>query len=186
MTVTTAHRLLALLPAIYREDAFLGRYLAAFESMLLELESKVDSIATHFDPRTAPDEFLPWLASWMAFSVQADLARDKQRAFLAQLIPLYRRRGTAGSLQELLTIFTTGKAEVKDDLPEPNTFKVKVTLTASTPAESLRQRTIAHALIEMEKPAHTAYTLEVEFPSMQIKTTSQVGVNTLIGPRRNP
>ena len=35
MTTASAPRLLALLPAVYREEAFLGRYLAAFEEVLL-------------------------------------------------------------------------------------------------------------------------------------------------------
>jgi hypothetical protein len=40
---------------------------------------------------------------------------------------------------------------------------------------------IAHALIELEKPAHTVYTLKVSYPSMQIAISSHVGVDTILG-----
>lgn len=181
MTTNAAQRLLSLLPAVYREDAFLGRYLAAFEDVLLGLEQRIDGISRLFEPQHAPDDFLPWLSSWMAFALRAHLDVNQQRNFLARVIPLYRRRGTRQNLQDLLTIFTRGLPTVEESATEPNRFKVTLRLPAATPEVQLQQSAIARALIELEKPAHTVYDIDLVFPTMQINRTSTIGVDTLLG-----
>src|SRR5262245_39081555 len=79
----SASHLLPLLPAIYREDPFLGQYLFAFEQVLLGLEQQIDRIHELFDPATTRESFLVWLSSWVAFMVRADLDVGRQRQFLA-------------------------------------------------------------------------------------------------------
>jgi phage tail-like protein len=143
--------LLQYLPAIYREEPFLGDFLLAFEKLLfgrydqvpqtgfppfgeaeaqalvrdhtvdrdlsgapLALERTIAGIATYFDPSRTPEDFLPWLASWTAFTLRADLSPDKQRDFIAKIISLYRRRGTKQNLVDLLKIFTIGTPTVED------------------------------------------------------------------------
>ena len=59
----TAQRLTALLPAIYRDDPFLARYLWAFEQLFIALEQEIDGLASLFDPLETREDFLPWLAS---------------------------------------------------------------------------------------------------------------------------
>jgi phage tail-like protein len=197
----TAPRLLALLPAIYREDAFLGTYLAAFEEILLQLESRIDGIAALFDPMTAPEEFLDWLSSWVAFTLRSDIGLEQRRRFLAGIVPLYRRRGTKANLEELLSIFTHGRPTVSETTTQlqigvtsrvgidtflgagaAHFFHVKVVLPQTDDSRAgLRDRAIARALIDLEKPAHTAYELEFDFPTLQIGVTSHVGVDTLLG-----
>ena len=183
MTANVAHRLLSLLPGIYREDEFLGRYLAPFEQLIVELETHIDGIAALFDPRATREEFLPWLSTWLAFTLRADLSVTKRRAFLSQVVSLYRRRGTRANLQELLRIFTSGEPVVEESTSIANHFKVTIRLQRDTPEGQLRQSSIARALIELEKPAHTTYELELLFPSMQIGVASKVGVDTLLAPR---
>ena len=110
------------LPAIFgEEDCFLGRFLLAFEQVLtglpgLEeghdppplrgLEEIIATMATLFDPKETRKEFLPWLASWVALGLRADWSPTQQRDFLANIVPLYRRRGTKENLAELLRIYT--------------------------------------------------------------------------------
>jgi phage tail-like protein len=178
-------RLLAQLPAIYREDAFLARYLWAFEQVLVGLEQQIDRIAELFDPAVARADFLPWLSSWVGFTLRADLTVEQQRAFLARVIPLYRRRGTRQNLQELLSIFTRGIPTVTEPESPTHYFRVTIRLPAAAPEVQLRQSAIARALIEMEKPAHTHYDLDVVFPTMQIAQTSTIGVDTLLGVGRD-
>jgi phage tail-like protein len=177
-----AQRLPALLPAIYREDPFLARYLWAFEQALLDVEQRIDGLAKYFDPTETPTEFLPWLSSWVAFTMRADLGESQQRRFLARIAPLYRRRGTLQNLQELLTIFTRGGVPtITEDPAKPHFFHVTMRLALDTPEAQLRQSAIAHALIDLEKPAHTYYELQLLFPTMQIGVTSTIGVDTLLG-----
>lgn len=195
----SASELLSLLPAIYREDAFVGQYLWAFERVLLDLERQVDELATLFDPETTRAEFLPWLASWMAFMLRADLDEKQQREFLATAISLYRRRGTKGSLQDLIFNFTRGTPTVLEGTADPagdvpHHFHIKVVFAREKDsAEQLRRLAITRSVIEMEKPAHVAYELEFVFPSLAIGKLgadgrpesgfSTVGVDTLLGTR---
>jgi phage tail-like protein len=129
--------LLEYLPALYREDAFAGQFLSAFEKILLGrdqeagvdfpfagLEKIIAEIATLFDPQETPEKFLGWLADWAAFSLRADLDVSKQRDFLASIIQLYRMRGTKANLQNLLKIFTVGVPAVTESTT--NEFQIGV------------------------------------------------------------
>jgi phage tail-like protein len=175
-----AQRLPLYLPAIYRDNPFVGQYLWAFEQLLLDLERQISTLASVFDPMEAREEFLPWLSSWVAFTLRADLDPIQQRRFLARIIPLYRRRGTLKNLQDLLAIFTTGLPTV-EEADDPHHFRVTLRLPQAAPAVQLRQIAIAHALIDLEKPAHTFYDLNLLVPTMQIGVTSHIGVDTLLG-----
>jgi phage tail-like protein len=179
----SAQRLPQYLPAIYRDDPFLGRYLWAFEQMLLELEKTIGSLATLFDPAEAREDFLPWLSSWVAFTLRADLDPAQQRAFIARIVPLYRRRGTKQNLLDLLSIFTRGVPTIteSDDSGPAHHFSITMRLPRAAPEIQLRQSAIAHALIDLEKPAHSYYDLDLQFPTMQIGVTSTVGIDTLLG-----
>lgn len=181
----SALRLLSYLPAIYRDEPFVGRYLWAFEQVLEGLEDQIAQLSQLFDPLALPEDrenFLPWLSSWVAFTLRADLDVSQQRAFLAQVVPLYRRRGTKENLHNLLSIFTVGGVTITEDEPDrPHYFKVTIRLPRAAADVQLRQQAIAYALVDLEKPAHTYYDLDVQFPSMQIGVTSTIGVDTLLG-----
>jgi phage tail-like protein len=212
MVTRSPSQLLAYLPAIYQADPFLGQFLLAFEKILLgnqdnldfpapSLEETIADLALRFDPQQTPEAFLPWLASWTAFSLRADLSPAQQRDFIAKTILLYRRRGTKENLQQLLEIFTISKPTIVETAAAelqigvhstlgvdtylsggpPHFFRVIVSLPQLEPALLARQLEIARALIELEKPAHTYYELEPIFPSMQIGVHSTVGVDTLLG-----
>ena len=205
--------LLDYLPAIYRDDPFVGRFLSAFEQILIgedgpatpqrSLEATIASIAILFDPMQTPEDFLPWLADWTAFTMRADLDLDQQRWFISKIIQLYKRRGTKQNLQELLTIFTKGRPKVVEAGGEefqigvsstigedtwlggspPHYFQVTISLAeAKTDIQEIqRKQKITRDLIELEKPAHTFYDLYTIFPSMQIGVQSTLGVDTLLG-----
>lgn len=203
---------LRLLPSVFSEDPFLGRFLLAFEHVLTGLpggepvpeeglEETIAGIAAFFDPRRTSEEFLPWLASWVALGLRADWTPAQKRDFLAKIVPLYRRRGTGDNLAELLKIYTglipviTGVDDTEFQVGvhstvgvdtqlgggPPHRFSVTVTLPEADPQTLQRQRQIASALIELQKPAHTAYELVVVHDTMQIGVRSTIGVDTLLG-----
>jgi phage tail-like protein len=178
----SAQRLLSYLPAIYRDEPLAGRYLWPFEQLLEGLEQQIEELPRQLDPSEAREEFLPWLSSWVAFTLRADLDVNRQKQFLLRVVSLYRRRGTKENLYELLSIFTRGgEPTIAEDPVRPHYFKVTMSLPPNEASEQLRQQAIAHALIELEKPAHTYYDLDLRFPTMQIEVTSTIGVDTLIG-----
>ena len=181
MSTQSAQRILSALPALFRADPLLGRFLRGFDDVLTGLETKIDKLSTLFDPLTTPEDFVPWLSSWVAFSVRADLEDGQKRKFLGRIVSLYLRRGTLPNLQELLGIFTVGVTTIDEDPNKPHYFRVTIRLPDGTSADRLRQSSIAHALIDLEKPAHTTYDLLLVFPSMQIGVTSHIAVDTLLG-----
>jgi phage tail-like protein len=199
MSEITPH-LVDYLPAIYAEDAFVQKLMAAFEGVLLGkaddssfpargLEQTIDRLDRLFDPQETPEEFVTWLAGWTALSLQADLTLAQQRDFIAQVIPLYQRRGTKENLQKLLTIFTqsrpevleTGGGELQVTESPPHIFEVVINLPRLGDVALARQIEIARALIDLEKPAHTNYILTTRSPTMQIGVHSTIGTDTILG-----
>ncbi len=113
-------KMMKYLPSVFHEDKFLAEYLSAFEKILLSsddlhrpgLEAIIANIAVLFNPKDAPEKFLPWLADWMAFGLRADLPVDLQRSFLSEVISLYKKRGTPESMKRLLKIFTRAEPTI--------------------------------------------------------------------------
>jgi phage tail-like protein len=192
------------LPAIFSEDPFLGRFLLAFEQILTGLsdqsepglEELVARIPFLFDPNrlhmvfsdeTELEEFLNWLSGWVALSLRADWTLEQKKNFLADIAPLYRSRGTKENLSKLLKIYTRVTPEIieRDDDPEleAHSFRIKLSLSTQDPKEVVRQQMIATALIDLQKPAHTKFTLITDNPSgltMQLNIRSTIGEDTLI------
>ncbi len=149
-----------------------------------------------------PSEFLPWLASWVALTLRQDWSEVEKRQFIGQIVPLYRERGTKRGLEKLLRIYTglpkesvevnefLQPMELDNTVVGVNTvlgggpshyFLVKMSLPAPDPEARLRKEQIARAIIDQEKPAHTYYDLQIQFPTMQIQMQSTVGVDTVLG-----
>jgi phage tail-like protein len=228
------------LPAVFQEDNFLVEYLSAFEKILLSsgdthprsLEATIADIARYFNPKEAPEEFLSWLAGWMAFGLEADLSVGLQREFLTHVISLYKLRGTPESLRRLLKLFTGAEPTILegDDLDQPNNkdwnvadgyqkwakdddeknakpehaFGVLLSFLGSQEqannpsSEIARKLSIASALIDLEKPAHTIFYLIPIFPSLKLPdfsaaerakgkedpaARSRLGFDTMLGVR---
>ena len=69
------------LPAIYQENPlskdFLERFLSIFESLFNDVETEICHVFEYFDPNTAPQDFLTWLASWLNFALEEDWPQGK-------------------------------------------------------------------------------------------------------------
>jgi phage tail-like protein len=148
----------------------------------------------------APREFLSWLAGWVALTLREDWDELRQRDLIAKAASLYRLRGTKRGVEEFLRIYTRLGVSIdelntafqigvhstvgKDTLLDGGAaffFRVRVLLPTPKPEEIKSQRAVAHAIVDLQKPAHTYYTLTVETPTLQIGTHSTVGVDTLVG-----
>lgn len=219
-------RYLGHLPALFQDDDFAGTFLLAFERVLTGLASAdppnlprvppgleriLDTIETYFDPALAPDDFLPWLAGWVATSLREDWDAATRRRFIARIVPLYRRRGTARALQSLLEVYLNPTDDPRRDASvevleaprptdptyptpyPPRYFQVRFTVIERDSAMLARRASIATEIIDREKPAHTYYGLFIGSPSLQIVdpptfdgaqnplTGVFVGVTTLLG-----
>jgi phage tail-like protein len=115
---------LQFLPAIYRENSqsagLLARFLTLFESLFVEVETEIREIARLFDPRSAPAEFLSWLAGWLALEVAEKWDEGRKREAIAKAFELYAKRGTVEGLRESLRFFAGVEAHIEEPLAQAN------------------------------------------------------------------
>lgn len=166
------------LPAIYQQDPFLQRFLLIFESVLLPIERVVGNLPLYTEPEIAPEHFLPWLAQWVALSLDSAWPIERQRALIANAVEIYRWRGTKWGLklhikaytghepliQEYQAGFVLGKesglgwtTQLLRTPANPLLFVVTAPVTNPRQVDAEVLRTI----IEEDKPAHTTYRLRV-------------------------
>ena len=164
------------LPAFYSGDEFMGRFLMIFENILTPIERMVDHIELYLDPRMMPEDFLPWIASWLDLVLDENWPVDKRRRLVNSAVELYRWRGTRRGLSEYLSVYTgvepviteylggirlDGQARLGNNtiLGEARDHCFSVTLELADMAAIDVER--VKAIIEAEKPAHTAYILHL-------------------------
>lgn len=151
------------------------------------------------DYNRAPSEFLTWLAGWVALTLRQDWTDDHKRKFIANAVQLYRLRGTKAGVIQFVQIYTGGPAiEISEQgsqfqlgvhsqvgvdtiLDSGTPFFFRVKMTSSDPLGFQQQKDMVNALIELQKPAHTSFQLEVQTLQLQIGVHSQIGVDTLLG-----
>jgi phage tail-like protein len=130
---TIAESYLEHLPAIYRKEdlpaRFLERWLALFRSELGGLELKLDDMPRLCNPATTPMDFLPWLASWLAFDLPKRLSVSQQRDLLLKVQELYERRGTPLGLREFVELNLGAKVHLFEAFRERRVWQLGISST---------------------------------------------------------
>jgi phage tail-like protein len=171
------------LPAPFQGDPFMARFLLIFESILGPIERTIDNIACYFDPRVAPAELLPWLASWVGLELDENWPLARQRQLILWAASLHRWRGTRRALREHLRLYTGRTPLIVENFDgmrigqdavlglnsqiggaAPGQHWITVTVLSEQP-EELDEGILRH-IIELEKPAHVGYTLVVRRPEI--------------------
>lgn len=102
------HDLLDRIPAVFSRDPFaadfLQRFLAPAEGELSTLYSHAAERHVLLDPRSAPEEMLPWLASFVGLTLDERLSAEQKRTLVSEATWLFRFRGTVDGLTRLLEI----------------------------------------------------------------------------------
>jgi len=163
------------LPALFRSDEFMGRFLLIFESILKPIENTVNNAALYFDSQMTPEPLLNWLASWIDLTLDPTWPEEKRRELVKSAAELYRWRGTKRGLTEYLRIYTGTIPEVTEYIEGMrldsearlgvntklgsygggNHFTVTLELDGNSEIDTNK----ITAIIEAQKPAHTVYTL---------------------------
>lgn len=94
------------LPAVYQEDdqsrVFLDRFLRIFQTTFDGFDRTIDNMWTLFDPRSVPNNWFYWLASWIALPTNPLWTDQERRAALGSAGQLYPQRGTPAGVQQLV------------------------------------------------------------------------------------
>jgi phage tail-like protein len=168
----TAHPIGQTLPAVYQEYEFVQQLTAALDEVLAPALLTLDSFAAYLDPHLAPEDFLDWLAGWVAYPLDDEWPLAQRRALVAEAVQLHRWRGTRRGLAKHVELLTGGTVEVVDTggcgwsphpgsrlpgTPEPR-IEVTVRTRAGAPVDPARIRT----LIVDSLPAHVPVTVRAE------------------------
>jgi phage tail-like protein len=108
------------LPALYRNTLqrgdFLARFVSLFESFFGGVEAAIARLPALFDPHAAPQEFLPWLAGWLALELDEDWHEAQQREAIAKAFGQYAQQGTVEGLRRSLRLFAGVHAIVEEPI----------------------------------------------------------------------
>lgn len=153
------------LPGIYRESPFLGRFLLIFESILGPIERTVDNISYYFDPELTPPECVAWLGSWLGLVLDERWPEERRRGLIGAAVELYQWRGTRRGLSEFVRLYSGIAPEIVElSLSEasaaPNRA-FRFTLRLRVPPGVELDRALLESIIDLEKPAFAACTLEL-------------------------
>lgn len=165
------------LPAPYHDDPFLARFLSIFENVLEPIERTIDQAPYYYDPYTAPDEFIPWLATWVGVELDENWSQGRRRALVANAARLYRWRGTRHGLHEHLRLYAGRPPLIVENFDgmrlgqdaalglnaflgsrKPQTIFITVVVDLR---EDVDEGVLCR-IIEAHKPAHIAYILEIK------------------------
>lgn len=187
--VVSRRSLVHWLPQVYQKadsptgSHFLRDFLWVFDHIFADLQREIDGLHRYFDPLEAPPEFLPWLASWVALTIDQDWPEEKKRKLIQQAIGIYAFRGTVRGLKLFLSIFTGVEPRLLENQWPYEGFRIGRTVIGvdsivlppvskahcfmvEVPAAftDARDETILkiHDIVRMEKPAHATYYLRFE------------------------
>ncbi|BBM87982.1 phage tail protein [Candidatus Uabimicrobium amorphum] len=189
-------------------DFFHPRFSFLFSKVNTEFIPELDNrdlqkLNRYFTPNKSFDdwleEFLFWFAGAVSLTLRKQWSIHKKRQVIAEIIPLYRMRGTKIGLEKYLSIYIGEKIRITESIKPmylgentvvggaftlegaPYFFDVYVTLKRM-PVHELRM-TIKSLIeiIETEKPAHTNYKLHIDMPTIDVEKHSRIGVDTILG-----
>jgi len=152
----------------------LAAILALMEDHHTPAEAVLSRLNTFFDPRRAPDAFVPYLASWVDLEMLLDLSHAEEgaptlalstgvgrlRELVANAATLSHWRGTRTGMRLFLETATGATGFEIDEAVKGPDGKVKpFHLVVTAPGSVLPHRGLIQRIIELEKPAYVTYEL---------------------------
>jgi phage tail-like protein len=89
------------------------RFLLLFQHLMTTVVDRVEDIPSITDPLTCDPRFLPWIASWVQFTLDESLPLHQQRELIRRAIRLYRTRATPFGVEEMIRVLTATDVTVQ-------------------------------------------------------------------------
>lgn len=199
----------AYLPTVYREDQtsadFLERMLANVEGFFTAIEDRIAATQVLFDPQSAPQEALDWLAAWFGVALDPNWNETKRRIFIAHAFEFFRWRGTTHGLSMALrltledcwtpAIFESDNQafsvrvierfrsrDANQSTQTAHRFRVLLPVkpgSSGNDQDSRSRLEIARRVIELHKPAHTSFDIQFYWAMFRLGE-ARLGAETLI------
>ncbi len=147
------------LPPFFQESPLLGQLLKVFETIWEPLQVRQNHLDAHFDARLCPPEVLGWMAGWLGAPLERHWPEGRQRAWMHEVVNLYRWRGTRYGLSRALETVYGVRPVLIEDQTRPHTLTVR--LPDSPDGEDSAGRDAVTRFIHQHAPAHAL--IEVEF-----------------------
>jgi phage tail-like protein len=147
----------------FNADA-LRRFLFIFQHVMTTVTDRIDQIPSLIDPATTDPRFLPWIASWVTFELDASLPIHQQRELTRRAIRLYRTRGTVAGIEEMIRVLTAAPVRVRElNHPRPMVLG-KGTLSGGPNIEArfLRDEPPGCFLVDITRPKTSFFALVLE------------------------
>jgi len=169
--LATPHPISERLPALYQDDEFTLRFVGALDEVLAPVFSVLDSMDAYLDPWLAPPDFVDWLASWVALTLDDGWSTEQRRELVSHAVSLHRGRGTARGLAVHIGVVTGGTVEIEESggcawsaeaggaVPGSDRGRLHIRVRVADPASVDPRR--LDALIAEVKPAHLPHTVEI-------------------------
>ena len=111
--LTTSTPLAGGLPALYGEPqpsagdtgSFVQRFTDALDEVLAPVLVTLDNLPAYFDPKTAPEYFLDWLAGWVGLELFEKWSPEVRRPLVADAVERHGQRGTKLGVENVVAIF---------------------------------------------------------------------------------
>jgi phage tail-like protein len=111
------------------------RFLFIFQHMMTTVLDKIDHLPSLTNPLTIDAKFLPWLASWVNFHLDAALPLHQQRELVRRAIRLQRMRGTKAGVSEMVQILTSTPVRLIERQPPKACVVGRMTLAGGSTVE---------------------------------------------------
>ena len=163
---------------------------------------KEEVVAPAPAPPLLTSPFLDFLGRWVALTFDQNWGLDKRREWLRRIVPLYKQRGTFAGLSAYLAMFVGNVVRVEEPVGgfivgiKPSSIVGVSTFIAGAPAYYFRVRLVygffptpfdfatwknlrqsTRDIVDLEKPAHTYYTLRANAPGIIVGGPNHGGPN---------
>ena len=95
--------------------SFVRRFTDALDEVLAPVVATLDNLPAYFDPRTAPEHFLDWLAAWVGLELFERWPPELRRPLVADAVQRHRERGTKLGVQNVVALFAEVDPEQRHD-----------------------------------------------------------------------
>lgn len=159
------------LPALYLADSFAQQLCGGLDEVLAPILATLDALPAYFDPATAPEDMLGWLAGWLGLTLDENQSEPRRRELLGRGVWLLGRRGTVTGVREAVEAVFELTPEVIDPggahwaaepgSPLPGVPAGELVVRVRVPDPGAFDVRRLDALVTSVKPAHVRHRVEV-------------------------